>query len=425
MIRLFQNFKYNNRYDYIKTFNSKEDQEKYFNSLTYSTIDDTNYIKEHIDSFKINRSYDYLVENGFNYLMFNNGYKDVYAFIIEKQYVSEEVTRIIFEVDVIQTYMFNFNINKSFIERKNCAINEITDFDEGLNIGEHTVTEECVVLRKEYSWFAMFNGIKEQQIIFDSNNNISNVINMPSPQLKPNCFIDSIPYPIHFMELKESYEEPKIIPIDPPGGGGQLPPIEGGDWRNGILSPSGFRFIKGYEGFAPNKYQDSGGYWTIAYGVTLHGEPDIYNDLVSKQPVSESEAAQISYRLKNENYGKKIYNNLINGGIQHQYQFDALLSLSYNCGVGTILGSGYDVKVWEAIKQDPTNEAYIRPIWESFKITSNGIPLEGLRLRRIQECNMFFNKYYEVRDIAIINSSGNITGTVTDNNGDGWLPKGD
>ena len=139
MIKLIKSFKYDNSYNYIKTFQNKEQQNKYFNELSFIEIDDTNYIKEHLSSFKVPYSHDYLTYNDINYISFNNGYKDIYAFIIEKQYVSEEVTRIIFEVDVIQTYMFDFNIEKSFVERKVCNISEITDFDEGLEIGEHEI----------------------------------------------------------------------------------------------------------------------------------------------------------------------------------------------------------------------------------------------------------------------------------------------
>ena len=35
---------------------------------------------------------------------------------------------------------------------------------------------------------------------------------------------------------------------------------------------------------------------------------------------------------------------------------------------------------------------------------------------------MFFNKEFEKRSIGLINSSGVVSGTVTENNGDGWLP---
>ena len=122
MIKLIKSFKYDNNYDYIKTFNSKTEQNNYFNNLPCITITDDNYVKEHINSFKVPYSYDYLVSEGINYIIFNNGYKDIYAFIYEKEYISEEVTNINYEVDVIQTYMFDFSIGKSFIESKVCSI---------------------------------------------------------------------------------------------------------------------------------------------------------------------------------------------------------------------------------------------------------------------------------------------------------------
>ena len=137
MIKLFKGIKFNNSYDYVKGFETKEERNNYFNNKEYILIDDNNYIKEHANSFKVHFPYDYLFSNGINYMMFNNGYKDIFAFIIEKEYISEDVTKLIYEIDVIQTYMFDFTIGNSFIERKVCNINEITDIDEGLNICEH------------------------------------------------------------------------------------------------------------------------------------------------------------------------------------------------------------------------------------------------------------------------------------------------
>ena len=420
MIKLIKSFKYDNQYEYIKTFNTKSEQEYYFNKLSHIILDDDNYIKEHLNSFKIPFKYDYLVNEGVNYVIFNNGYKDIYAFIIEKQYVSEEVTRIIFDVDVIQTYIFDFTINKSFIERKVCSIDEITDFDEGLNIGEHIIEGEVLTLEKEYEYFAMFNGIKQQELVFE-NNSVKDVITLPNPTMKPSTIIDGIPYPIHFMKLQNEYDSPIIKSISIPSSG-----VTGGIGNGGAfdgigkISREGFRFIKGYEGFAPRQYQDSGGYWTIAYGVTLHGEKEIYQDLVSKQPLTEQEGAQVSYRLKNENYASKIAQRCKELGITKQYQFDALVSLAYNCGIGVVLNNN---SLTNAILNHINNEDIIRPIWENFYVTSNGTYLSGLAKRRVQECNMFFNKNFEIRKIPLVNTLGLNSGYVTDNNGDGWLPE--
>ena len=218
MIKLIKSFKYDNNYDYIKTFNSKTEQNNYFNTLSCITISDDNYVKEHINSFKVPYSYDYLVSEGVNYIIFNNGYKDIYAFIYEKEYISEEVTKINYEVDVIQTYMFDFTIDKSFIERKVCSINEISDFDEGINIGEHIMASEVLTLEKDFEYFAMFNGIKEQELVFE-NNVLKDVIEIPSPTMKPSTDIDGIPYPIYFMKLLSEYEKPIISDIDIPSQG--------------------------------------------------------------------------------------------------------------------------------------------------------------------------------------------------------------
>ena len=65
-----------------------------------------------------------------------------FCFINSMEYNSQYRTNINFEVDVIQSFMFEFTIDKSFIERKVCSIDEISDFDEGLNIGEHIIESD-------------------------------------------------------------------------------------------------------------------------------------------------------------------------------------------------------------------------------------------------------------------------------------------
>ena len=122
-------------------FSNKSEQDSYFNSLDKINLYDYDYIREH-EPFEVALSHEYLTNNAVNYLKFNNGYRDIYGFIIEKRYINDEVTDIIFEIDVIQTFMFDFDIKRGFIERKKCSIDEITDFDEGLDLGEHIIQSE-------------------------------------------------------------------------------------------------------------------------------------------------------------------------------------------------------------------------------------------------------------------------------------------
>jgi len=180
-----------------------------------------------------------------------------------------------------------------------------------------------------------------------------------------------------------------------------------------------FQIFKGFEGFAPYAYQDPGGYWTIAYGVTAHGEPDIYNELKAKEPVPEQDGAMVLFDLLTERYGQPIVSAVQSMGATSQSKFDALCSLAYNSGTGSITGTN---TLTQAIRANPNDESTIRPIWESFKITSGGVQLPGLVARRKEECNMYFGQTFENRPIALLNSSGNIIGNITENNGDGWLP---
>jgi hypothetical protein len=212
MIKLIKNYPYDNNYDFIKLFSTKTSQNNYFNTFNKIVIDEgieEGYIREG-ETFIVEYNYDYLVSEGVNYVIWNNGYKDLYCFITKKEYVDEDMTRLYYEVDVLNTFLFDINLNKSFIERKKCTLSEICDFDEGLDIGEHIVQSEVISAVKEYTYFAMFNGIKEQKLLFDNNGNIINVITMPSPSMKPSTTIDGIQYPMHFMKLQEVYADPTI-----------------------------------------------------------------------------------------------------------------------------------------------------------------------------------------------------------------------
>ncbi|WP_206762131.1 phage tail spike protein [Clostridium perfringens] len=203
-------------------------------------------------------------------------------------------------------------------------------------------------------------------------------------------------------------------PNAPIGGGAD------GDWQNGVMSSNQFRMLKGYEGLGRYEYRDSGGVLTIGYGITK-SEPDVYNRLLANQPVPEEMAAKEMFNVNNNRYGKSIVSKVKALGCTTQQQFDALVDLAFNAGTGVI---GANNSLMNAIRRNPTDEAYIRPIWENFYIHDDaGNRLEGLRLRRIAEANIYFQGRYEKRAIPILGRNGKPTGSVvTENNGDGWLP---
>ena len=71
-----------------------------------------------------------------NYIAYQNprasSSKWYYAFITKMEYSNENMTKIYFEIDAMQTWMFDYTIKPSFVER------EHTDNDE---IGRHTIEE--------------------------------------------------------------------------------------------------------------------------------------------------------------------------------------------------------------------------------------------------------------------------------------------
>lgn len=315
-----------------------------------------------------------------DYLFFFTDNKYYYYFVNSIEYNTPNTCRLVIECDVIQTYLFDMNIKESFVVRSHMPRwngDEPYHYteDEGLEYGEYELKEQ----EKLYEF-------KNQYLITSST-------------------------PLGKIEYSKKSNE------GVGGDGGETPT---GDWRNGVLSRQVFRFLKGYEGFAPYHYDDGFGYLTIGYGVTKHGEPDIYNQLVAKEPVSEEEASKVSYDLKIKRYGKPIVQACIDMGITMQRQFDALLDLAYNAGKGVITGNN---SLTNAIRKNPNDEGTIRPVWEQFYTSAGGQSnVPGLVARRKAECDIYFKGVYENRAIPKLNKSGNISGTVTENNGNGWLP---
>lgn len=115
------------------TFSSKTTQYNYFNSCTHIELDDGSYQRKdgiirypgHIDDLI-----------GFNYCMYKNtGYSNkwFYAFITDMKYISDSMTTVSIKTDVWQTWQFDIDIKKCFVEREH--VNDDT-------IGLHTIPEQ-------------------------------------------------------------------------------------------------------------------------------------------------------------------------------------------------------------------------------------------------------------------------------------------
>lgn len=139
-----------------------------------------------------------------------------------------------------------------------------------------------------------------------------------------------------------------------------------------IISKQGINFIKGWEKLRLKAYKDSGGKWTIGYGHT--------KDVCFKDKITEQEAEQF---LKDDLFTREFYINSLSLGFK-QNQYDAIVSLVFNIGIGAFGNS----TILKKIKRNPNDldiaGEFVR--WHR----DDGMEVLGLLRRRIDESKIYF-----------------------------------
>lgn len=134
-------------------------------------------------------------------------------------------------------------------------------------------------------------------------------------------------------------------------------------------SADGIKIIKHYEGVRLKAYQDAVGVWTIGYG---HTGPDVYEGMTIAQEQAEKLLAR---RLVDE------FEPAVMGALRirpSQHEFDAMVSLAYNIGVGAFANSTL-VKRFNSMDTMGAANEFLR--WDK----AGGKLLKGLRRRRAAE----------------------------------------
>ena len=147
-VRVCQSIPLDNTYTDTILFTSKSAQESYFASKTKKTYSGLTYQRLASNSTTwaifLEDVADYFYDC--NYLCFQNGgfgNKWLYAFISDILYINENCTAITFEIDVMQTWLFDFEIKKSFIERMHVADDTIS----------RNVVEEDLNFMQRYEYY--------------------------------------------------------------------------------------------------------------------------------------------------------------------------------------------------------------------------------------------------------------------------------
>lgn len=153
VLKLFKEIPLDPRYEHTIGWASFADQVSYFNKNGLAenggkTFNNFSWLRKN-RGIKVPIDFDELGE-GYNYCSVNNGTKAYYYFILDRRYIRDGVTELIVDLDVMQTYMFDWEIPACFVEREHVSDDLPGNHRilEGLDIGEyvHTGLEEITAL---------------------------------------------------------------------------------------------------------------------------------------------------------------------------------------------------------------------------------------------------------------------------------------
>lgn len=139
-------------------------------------------------------------------------------------------------------------------------------------------------------------------------------------------------------------------------------------------SPKGIALIKEFEGLRLKAYKCPGGVWTIGYGHTDGVKPGMVITEDQAEEFLRSDLAVIEKAVNDQNLDLT------------QNMFDALVSFTFNVGVGNFRRS----TLLAMVKADPWNNS----IMDEFLrwVYSKGRGLPGLQRRRLAEMKLYFSK---------------------------------
>lgn len=129
-IRIYSGVPLDNTYNHTLYFGSVQEQNAYFHapSRPKYTLSAQSYNRVERGRMRIERKADDLYDC--NYLAFQNsnyGNKWFYAFITGVEYINNITSEITFEIDSMQTYLFDVELKDCFVEREHSETDEVGD----------------------------------------------------------------------------------------------------------------------------------------------------------------------------------------------------------------------------------------------------------------------------------------------------------
>ena len=139
IIHILKNVPINNTYRDTLYFENESQQENYFISKKKYSKNNYTYLRKE-EQIRVDILADDLLDC--NYIMFKNasfGNKWFYAFITNVEYVNNSTSAISYVIDVMQTWAFDYELQRCFVEREHTTTDIIGEnlIDDNLEVGEY------------------------------------------------------------------------------------------------------------------------------------------------------------------------------------------------------------------------------------------------------------------------------------------------
>lgn len=364
---------FSNDYKNVGRFENVTAQLNYMNGKVKKQVPSNTKVDRFMDSLTLNITMDSVVRSCDYLFSQTTDGEYVFYFIEQAEILTTSTIKLTLNLDVWQTYHLKMTLLPSYVER-------------------------CHVPR----WSE--TGIPTKEIVAEPLGNYESTVvkeeNVPNTK---GTYIITSATPLGKVSNRPSGGSG--------GGGGDLPIGDCGNPEQGIPSPNGFLFIKGYEGLAQYAYNIGDGVMTIGYGCTDAYDGDNYVTLKANEPVSDNLASEIMAQSLVSNYGIPLKNSLASDGIVvNGQEFDAILSFVYNAGLGSWNNSPMRSALINGDKDTVYNS------WLTTNILPGSQFEAGLRARRQAEANIFKSGAYELRTIVIYGQGGGVVGSLDASN---------
>lgn len=136
IINICSGVRLDNRYEHSIYFADATAQQEYFAGKVVKTFPAYSYLRK---SWPLQVQATMEEAQSWSYLYFRNGSGKVYYYFINQiEYKNDNMVELTLELDVIQTYLFDFDMLDCFVERQHTETDELGEYtlDEGLDVGE-------------------------------------------------------------------------------------------------------------------------------------------------------------------------------------------------------------------------------------------------------------------------------------------------